>query len=263
MTKKTIWITGASSGIGKALALEYAAEGHQLILSARRRNELEAVAVLCQQKGAKCYVLDFDLGNIKDANNLVNEALSFTGSIDILINNGGISQRALAVDTDMEVTRKFMEVNFFGQIALSRALLPHFIKAGTGHFVVMSSFTGLFGYGLRSSYAASKHALHGYFESLAIENHANNIVVSMVCPGRILTDISLNALTGDGTKNGTMDEGQAKGVSAERCAQIIIRGVYKRKRLILVGKMDKLMVYIKRFWPGLFFKIAVKLDPTK
>jgi dehydrogenase/reductase SDR family protein 7B len=169
MQSKTIWITGASSGIGKQLALQYAALKYSLILSSRRETELAEVASLCEKLDAKCLVLPFDLASIADVDQLVDKALSLTGKIDVLINNGGISQRGLAADTKVEVLRRIMEVNFFGQVQLSQAVLRHFIKAGGGQFAVVSSLTGKFGWGLRSAYAASKHALHGYFESLAIE----------------------------------------------------------------------------------------------
>ena len=263
MNNKTIWITGASSGIGEALALEYARSGHNLILSARRLDALETVAGKCKALSAKCYILPFDLANVTNPEALVQEALAFNGKIDILINNGGISQRGLAAETGMDVVRKIMEVNFFGQVALSSALLKHFIKIGGGQFAVLSSLTGIFGYGLRSTYAASKHALHGYFESLAIENLKHNVHVTMICPGRILTNISLNAVNADGTNYGRMDEGQKNGIDAIVCAKKIIKAVDQKKREILIGKTDKLMVYLKRFLPSLFFKIALKMDPKK
>ncbi len=261
MDIKTIWITGATSGIGEALALQYATHGCNLILSARRQAELEKVAEICTNRGAKCYVLPLDLSSINNPEALVNEALAFTGTVDILINNGGISQRGLAAQTSMEVVRRIMEVNFFGQVALSSALLTHFIKAGGGQFAVMSSIIGKFGFGLRSSYAASKHALHGYFESLAIENFKHNIHVTMICPGRILTNISLNAVNADGTNYGKLDKGQKNGIAVEVCADKIIQAIESKKPEILIGKLDLIMVYLKRFLPGVFFKKAVSLEP--
>ena len=263
MDMKTIWITGASGGIGEALALQYARCGYNLILSARREDELERVAESCNALGAKCFVLPLDLGKMENPGSFVQQALAFTGQIDILINNGGISQRGLAAETGMEVVRKIMEVNFFGQVALSSTLLPYFIKAGGGQYAVLSSLTGKFGYGLRSTYAASKHALHGYFESLAIENLKHNVHVTMICPGKILTNISVNAINANGTEQGTMDDGQKKGLNVIVCAKKIIKAIDQKKREIFIGKSDRLMVYIKRFFPALFFKIALKLDPRK
>jgi dehydrogenase/reductase SDR family protein 7B len=260
---QTIWITGASSGIGEALALQYAQNGTTLILSARREEELNKVAETCRALGAQCFVLPLDLSHLGDVTAIVNKAISFTGRVNLLINNGGISQRGLASETSMEVVRKIMEVNFFGQVALSSALLPHFIKSGGGQFAIMSSFTGKFGYGLRSTYAASKHALHGYFESLAIENYKHKVFVTIICPGRILTNISINAVTANGTAQGQMDEGIRNGIPVKACAEIIKGAITKKKREVLIGKKDKLMVYFKRFWPALFFKIAIKLDPRK
>lgn len=263
LSKKTIWITGASSGIGEAVAMQYATLGHNLILSARRQTELERVANACNALGGKCYILTLDLADLKNPETLVQEALAFTGKIDVLVNNGGITQRSLAADTSTEVVRKIMEVNFFGQVALSSALVPHYIKAGGGQFAVLSSLTGIFGFGLRSTYSASKHALHGYFESLAIENYKHNIHITMVCPGRILTNISINAINGDGSNYGKLDEGQKNGIDAITCAKKIISAVDRKKREVLIGKMDLVMVYLKRFLPYLFFKVVVKLDPTK
>ncbi len=260
MGNKTIWITGASSGIGEALALQYAQSGCNLILSARRQTELERVADTCKNLGANCFVLPFDLATIQYPESIVKQALDFTSKIDVLINCGGISQRGLAAETSMTVVRKIMEVNFFGQVALSSALLPYFIKAGGGQFGVLSSITGKFGFGLRSTYSASKHALHGYFESLAIENLKNNVHVTIICPGRILTNMSINAVNADGSNYGKMDEGQKNGIEVSVCAKKIINAIEKNKREVLIGKMDLMMVYLKRFFPALFFKIAVRLD---
>lgn len=261
MQSKTIWITGASSGIGKELALQYAALKYSLILSSRRETELDEVASLCETLGAKCLVLPFDLASIIDVEQLLDKALTLTGKIDVLINNGGISQRGLAADTKVEVLRRIMEVNFFGQVQLSQAVLRHFIKAGGGHFAVVSSLTGKFGWGLRSAYAASKHALQGYFESLAIENFKYNVKVTMICPVSITTNMSINALNADGTTKGSMDEAHLKGLSAEACAAQIIEAIKHEKREVLIGKKEKFMVQIKRFLPSVFFSKAVKMDP--
>jgi len=263
MSLQTIWITGASSGIGKALALEYAKAGAQIILSSRRVEELNDVAKQCEVLGGKCYVLPLDLGRMDQPEVLVKQAISFTGKVDILVNSGGISQRGLALETDMKIVRTLMEVNFFGQIALSKALLPEFIKAGGGRFVVISSLTGKFGYGLRSAYAAAKHALHGYFESLEIENYPQNIRVTMVLPGKINTNVSVNAMLSDGTTLGKLDEALANGMPADECARKIIKAVNRNKREVLIGRKEVLMVYFKRFIPSLFFKLALKQDPSK
>lgn len=213
--------------------------------------------------GAACYVLPLDLMNLNDPASLVAEALSFTGKVDILVNNGGVSQRSLALETDIELVRKIMEVNFFGQVILSKALLPEFIKAGGGQFVVISSISGKFGYGLRSSYSASKHALHGFFESLALENYPQKVYVTMVCPGKIRTNISINALKADGNPLGKMDSALNEGMDPFLCARKIITAVAKRKREVYIGKKEILMVYFKRFVPALFFRLALKQDYAK
>lgn len=260
---KVIWITGASSGIGKALAEEYALKKCCLILSARKRETLEEVAEYCRKLGSEAFVLPFDLHLLKNADEIVARALDFKGHIDILVNNGGISQRSKVMDTSLEVSTRIMDINFFAQIALSRSLLNSFIQNGGGRFVVISSLSGKFGFPMRSTYAASKHALHGYFETLALENYEHNVKVTMVCPGRIKTDISLNAITGDGASFGKMDEGMEKGMPAKVCAKKIIRAVEKDRREVYIGRKEVLMVYFKKFLPSLFFNIARKVDPSK
>lgn len=261
--KKTVWITGASSGIGKELALQYAAKSYNIIISARRQDELEKVAELCRKMNAECFVLPFDLENLTNTGDIVSKALDFKGSIDILINNGGISQRAFAIETPISIVRKIMEVNFFAQVELTNAVVPSMINRGGGQIVVISSLAGKFGYALRSTYSASKHALMGYFESLSIENRKHKIYVTIVCPGRILTNISFNALESSGKLHNKMDEGQKNGLSAAVCAQKIIKAVAQKKREIYIGKIDVLMVYFKRYFPFLFFKIAQNLNPDK
>lgn len=261
--KKTVWITGASSGIGKELAIQYAAMGYNLIISARRVDELEKVAELCRQIGAECMVLPFDLENLENIAELVSKAVSFKDGIDILINNGGISQRGFAIETPISIVRKIMEVNFFAQVALTNALVPYMINRGHGQIAVISSLAGKFGYAMRSTYAASKHALLGYFESLAIENRKHKIFVTMICPGRIFTNISYNAIESSGNTHNKLDEGQKKGMPAKVCAQKIIKAIAQKKREVYIGKIDVLMVYFKRYFPFLFYKIALNLDPQK
>ncbi|RZS96902.1 SDR family oxidoreductase [Cecembia calidifontis] len=257
MNQKTIWITGASSGIGEALVNAYDSLGHKTIISARNQAALEQIKEKANNP-KNIYVLPLDLNAPDSFAIKTKEAIEAFGKIDVLINNGGISQRSLAAETSLAVDRKIMEVNFFGTIGLTKELLPHFMKNKSGHFVAISSLVGKFGTPYRSAYAASKHALHGFFDSLRAEHYKDNIYVTIVCPGFIRTHVSINALTGDGTPLNQMDEAQDKGMSPEQCAKEIIKAIEKQKEEVLVGGKEKYAVYLKRFFPGIFSKILRK-----
>jgi len=258
---KVWWITGASSGIGEAISLTLNQQGARLIISARREEELERVKQACQSP-EQVYVLPLDLIEINTFEAKVKEAIKAFGHIDCLVNNGGISQRSLALDTPLSVDRRLMEINFFGTITLSKQLLPHFVANRSGHFVVVSSLVGKFGSPLRSSYAASKHALHGFFDSLRAEHYQDNIKVTIVCPGFIKTQISVNALNAEGEKQNRMDDAQANGMSAEQCAQQIVSAVEKEKEEVNIGGKEVLGIYAKRFVPTLFSRILRKAKVT-
>ena len=257
---KIAWITGASSGIGEALAYELVKRGATVILSARREAELERVKAACGGKEGQVHVVPMDLTKTEEMQAIVKEWGEKLGRIDLLVNNGGISQRAMAVDTDLSVDRRIMEVNYFGQVALTKAVLPYFVKQQSGQIAVISSLTGKFGFPLRSAYAASKHALHGFFETLFLEMYDQGLRVTLVNPGRIQTNISLHALTKDGTPHGEMDPGQEKGMPVEKCARIILRALEKQKPEIQIGGFDKTMVYFKRYVPWLFRLIARRVE---
>ncbi|TDQ18661.1 short-subunit dehydrogenase [Algoriphagus boseongensis] len=257
MTKPVIWITGASSGIGEAAAKKFSSEGFRVIISARREAELIRVQSACANPNL-VKILPLDLVEIESFETKAKEAISFFGQIDIMLHNGGISQRSLIKETSLEVDRKLMEVNYFGTIALTKVLLPHFIQRKSGHFVVITSLVGKFASPYRSSYAASKHALHGFFDTLRAELFQENIHVSLVCPGFIKTEVSINALTADGTPLGSMDEAQAKGMSAEKFADKLFSVIQKKKQEVYIGGKEALAVYVKRFFPGLFSKLIRK-----
>lgn len=258
---QVVWITGATSGIGEAIVYALAAQGAKLVISARREDELKKVAEKC--KGVEVLVLPLDLADQSNFEEKKNEVLQKFGRIDILVNNGGISQRSLVKDTPVEVDRKIMEVNFFGTIALTKAVLPQFIKQRSGKYVVTTSTVGKIGTPYRSGYSASKHALHGFFDSLRAELYNDNISVLLVCPGFIQTNISINALTGSGEKLGTMDKATAAGLTAAQCAEAIIEGITSDKQEIVVGGIkEKFAILTKRLFPSLFSvlirKMAVK-----
>lgn len=260
-SNKTIWITGASSGIGRAVALELAKEKVHLILSGRNKNALEEVASLCQQAESSTRIIPFDLGDEKSVKEAARQVLAAENKIDCLYHFGGISQRSFVQDTPVEVDRKIFEVNFFGTIALTKAILPKMIENGGGQIAVTSSIVGKFGFPYRSAYSASKHALHGFFESLRAENTTNNIRVSIIIPGRIKTNISVNALEKDGSEHGKMDEGQDKGKPAEASARIICRKLKQERKEIMVGGMVLMMVHIRRFFPKLYYYMSSRVKP--
>jgi dehydrogenase/reductase SDR family member 7B len=256
---KIVWITGASSGIGEALAYQFANEGAKLIISARREQHLQRVK---QNISGECFILAMDITDNAAVENAVRSAIAYYGKIDVLVNNAGISQRALVVDTQEVVDRKIMEVNYFGTINLTKKVLPHMINAGGGKVAVITSLVGKFGFPLRSAYAAAKHALHGFFETLQLELKPHHIYTTIICPGRIKTNVSLNALNGDGSVYGKMDEGQDKGMSADDCARKIVSCIYGKEREVYIGGADILMVYFKRYVPSLFYLIASKVKAT-
>ncbi len=257
MNPSVIWITGASSGIGEALVKIYNKAGWKVIISSRKREVLEKVKTSCNEP-QNIYVLPLDLTHNSDFSHLTSEAINAFGHVDILINNGGISQRSLVLDTQLEVDRKIMEIDFFGTIALSKSILPHFVERKSGHFGVVSSLVGKFGSPYRSSYAAAKHALHGFFDSLRAELYKENISVTMICPGFIKTNVSINALTGDGSPLNQMDDAQEKGMSPESCALAIKKAIDRRQEEVLIGGKEVMAVYLKRLFPRIFSKLIRK-----
>jgi dehydrogenase/reductase SDR family member 7B len=225
---KVVWITGASSGIGEALAHELARRGATLVLSARREPLLERVREQCvgaSQAGAEHMIVALDLTQTESMPEATAKVLARYGRIDILINNGGISQRSIASETALEVDRRIMDVNYLGTVAITKAVLPSMLERGRGQIVVISSLMGKIHTPMRSAYAASKHALHGFFGCLRAEVHDRGVHVCVICPGYVRTDITKNALTGDGSTFDQMGDAQSKAMSAEqfarRCADAI------------------------------------------
>lgn len=258
---KVVWVTGSSSGIGEALVYELARKGARLILSARRREELERVKQGCTgTMPDDIKILPLDLADAASLKAKAEEAEAFFGHVDILVNNGGISQRSLARDTQMDVDRKVMEVNYFGAIALSKYLLPGMLRRSSGHHVIISSAVGIISSPYRTGYAASKHALHGFYDGLRAELHDDNIKVTIVCPGFIRTQVSVNSLTGDGSRFNEMDQAQANGIAPDKCARVIVKAIEKEKEEIYIGGFKEVGgIYVKRFFPSLFSRIVRKV----
>jgi short-subunit dehydrogenase len=255
---KIVWITGASSGIGEALVYAFVDAGAQVVASARNVEALRRVKERCAIPEV-CHLVPLDLTKIETFAEIVQDVFAKLERVDYLINNGGVSQRSSALETPLEIDRRIMEVNFFGTVALTKCVLPYMIKQGGGHIAATSSISGKFGFYQRSAYAASKHALHGFFESLRLENRKQNIRVSMIIPGRVRTSISLNAIDREGRAHGKMDEGQAGGISPARAARQILRGLARGKREVSAGGKELLMLYLKRFLPSLHYLISKHL----
>lgn len=254
---RTIWITGASSGIGEGLAYAYAQKGYNLILSGRNIDALNEVKKQCAKENIA--LLPFDLAEVTKAQSMVDQAISFFGKIDIFMLNGGVSQRSLVAETDLSVYERLMQVDYLGNVALAKAILPHFISQKSGHFVVTSSVMGKYGSPYRSGYCGAKHALHGFFDVLRMEHEKDGINVTMVCPGFIKTHASRNALTANGAPQNFDDPATVKGMSVEVFAQKFINAVEKKKFEVCIGGGKEILgVYLKRFFPTLLHKVVLK-----
>lgn len=260
---RTVWITGASSGIGKALAQEFFRRGAAVVLSARSVDKLRALKdALDRDAPGRCIVVPCDVTDPGSVDRAAESVRSEVRRLDILVNNAGVSQRSRALETAPGVERALFEVNFFGAAAVTRSVLPWMIESGGGRIVVIGSMAGKFGFPMRSSYCASKHALQGYFETLRAELWGTGVGVTLVCPGRVRTDISIHSLTGDGSVHGRMDPGQEHGMPVERCARIIAEAVRRGRREILIGAPERLLYLFRRLCPPLFYGLVERLRPT-
>jgi len=259
---RLVLITGASSGIGRAITLQLAKEGAKLIIADKSVGGLNALKGECLKHTTFCETITFDLSNPTEVTSAATEILKKFGPIYLLINNGGISQRSLAIETPIEIDRKIMEIDFFSYIILSKAFIPSMIEQKEGYIGVTSSLSGKFGFHLRSSYSAAKHAIQGYFETLRMELNRHGISVTIAYPGSINTSISINAIEKDGKPHGIMDPAQSNGMSAEDCAKHYIRAIKKGRAEVLIGGKEFIMFHLKRFFPRLFFKLIGKIKST-
>lgn len=226
------WITGASSGIGAALARALASRGASVILSGRKVEALEAVARDCKDS----LVLPFEATDFDKIPAIADQAWSWKGRVDGLVNNAGVSQRSLAVETAFAVYEKMIAVDLLGPIALTQALLPRMVKAGGGRVVAIASIAGIAGAPLRSAYSAAKHGLIGYHDSVRAENEHLGIKVHVIAPGSIRTDISRNALTADGSRRGVSDKAIDNGIPPSDVAEEILKAVESGKRELILAK---------------------------
>ncbi|RKR12927.1 short-subunit dehydrogenase [Maribacter vaceletii] len=259
INNKIVWITGASSGIGEALTYSLNTKNCKLIISARREDELNKVKQQCAiPENVK--IVPIDLGDHDKMALNVEKAVSLFGKIDVLINNAGISQRSLIKDTNFDVYKKLIDVNYLGTIALTKALLPYFIKQKSGNFTTITSLMGKFGSPYRSGYCGAKHALHGFFDVLRMEHEKDAISVTLICPGFIQTDVAKNALTANGSKQETEDEATKNGIPPSVLSKKIIHAIEKEKFEVYIGKKEIIAIYIKRFFPKLLHKIIFKSE---
>lgn len=257
LNNKVIWITGASSGIGKSLAIELSNYPCKLILSSRRAAVLEEVKQLCKQP-ENIAILPFDLADYQTMQNIAEKAIKCYGKVDILVNNGGISQRSPIIETSIEVDKKLMEIDYLGTIALSKAILPHFIENQSGTFVVVTSLMGKFSSPLRSAYCGAKHALHGFFDALRLEHDKDNIKVTMICPGFVNTNVARNALTGDGSQQVHQDDMTENGLDPDVFVKRMIAAIKKEKFEAYIGKFEAFGIYVKRLSPRLLHWLVLR-----
>lgn len=259
---KRILITGASSGIGEQLAKQLVLAGARVIIASHEPEELERTRKEAGKGKYPIEIIPFDLSIESEVRKAAEQAIKLYGGIDVLFNNGGVSTRTTALETNLDIDRKVMEINYFAGLILAKSILPGMVERGFGHIVATSSISGKFGFPLRSAYAASKHALHGFYESIWTELHDKGIRTTLVMPGRVRTNISLHALDKDGKPYGKMSAGQAGGISPESCARQILKAVKNNKREIFVGGKELIMPRLKQYFPRIFYKIVTKIDPS-
>lgn len=259
LKNKTVWITGASSGIGEALAYQFSKEGAKLVLSARRESELQRVARATGLSEKDVLVLPMDMLEFEHFPAKIQTVIEYFGQIDFIVQNAGISQRSYVKDTKFQVYRDLMELDFFSIVAFTQSLLPYLIEQKSGHFIVISSIAGKIGVPLRGGYGAAKHAIIGFFDSLRAEVWQDNIQVTTICPGYILTQISVNALDSSGNKHGKMDDNQANGMTADVFAKKAIKAILNNRREVYIGGFYEIFgVYLKRFLPSLVYRMVRK-----
>ena len=258
---RVVWITGASGGIGEALALRAAARGAKLVLTARREAELQRVRATCPRPSGVA-ILPADLAALDDAEALAARAAGFFGAIDVLANNAGISQRTALVDTPADAYRRLFEVDFFAPVLLTKALVPGWIARGHGHVLTVSSVFGHMALARRTGYAAAKHALHGFFDSARIELEPLGVRVTLACPGYVRTDIAMNALGAGGRPHGVRDPDIDRGMDPLRCAERIWRAVEADRPEVTIARIERLAVWAKRWLPLRWYTALARRVPV-
>ncbi|EPG74397.1 KR domain protein [Leptospira fainei serovar Hurstbridge str. BUT 6] len=260
---KVVWITGASSGIGEALIKELAGTGAKIVLSARRKEELQRVQSENYLNDSNSLVLPLDLNDYKSLAKFPEKVIQKFGQIDVLINNGGISQRSLAHETGFNTYETLMNVNFYGNIALTLAVLPFLRDRKKGWIVSISSVAGKFGVPYRTGYSATKAALTGFYEALRVENHSLGVRITLVYPGFVQTQISQNALNGDGKKHGKPNIHSKATIKADECAHKILKAISDKKlEVIIAGPTERFAIWLHKHFPTLFVRFLMKAKVT-
>lgn len=260
-TSPTVWVLGASSGIGKAVALAYAKKGASLVLSARRVNDLEQTQQECKAFTDHVWVEPLDLAESSSHQTVTKRVEEHLGHLDVLFHSGGITSRTEASEATMDVERRMMEVNYFGVISITKAAIP-MLEAAKGHVVVITSVAGKLGTQFRSSYAASKHALHGWFDSLRLEIEPKGMHVTLVCPGYIATPLTVHALTNDGSALGEMSDKQSKGMPADVFAAKLLKKLPSKPHEVIIGGTEVMSIRLKRWAPALLHAILKRSKVT-
>ncbi|XP_076816932.1 dehydrogenase/reductase SDR family protein 7-like [Clavelina lepadiformis] len=264
---KVVLITGASSGIGKACSFKFHRHGCKVVLCSRNKAELikvkESLELQTTALGVKAITPEVHILDLSDIShvekNVQNIIEASGGKIDIVINNAGVSYRGHVTSTQLEVFQKVMDVNFLGQVAVTKAVLPYMVKSNSGHIISIGSVQGKIAVPHRAPYTASKHACQAFYDSLRSEVAHNNIHVSVVNPGYVKTNLSHSALTDDGSSYGKLDETTAKGLHPDVIAKFVVQSVILKKKEIMVAPFHhKLVVWIRLICPNLYFWLMKK-----
>jgi short-subunit dehydrogenase len=263
LSNKVIWVTGASSGIGEAIVYALAKENCKLVISSRRIEELNRVKANTKLSDENILVLPIDLEQYQNAYDWTKKVTDKFSRIDILINNGGISQEGYALNTSTEVEQKIMNINYFGNVALSKAVAPIMQQQKSGKIAVITSIAGKFGQAGLSSYSASKHALYGFYDSFRLELKKDNISVLLVSPGFIDTNVTLNAVTGDGSTFNQNSPAQENGMKTDVFAKKFIRTLKSNCNHKYIGSKELLAVPFKTFFPNIFYNLIYKMSNKK
>ena len=260
--KKVVWITGASSGIGEALSYRFSELGAYLILSSRREEALNKVNAQLPEKPGSAKVLPLDLEDIEQLSLKTEEALSFYGRIDYFVSNAGLAVKDYALNTDISVDQKLMLINYFGPVVITKKLLPGFIERKNGHIVIVNSLSGKYGVPRIAAYAASKHALLGFFETLRSETYNKGVKITIVIPGIINTEITAHALTGSGEIFNKVETTFKTAYPVDKAARKIVKAIFKEKEEVFVGGSEGFTLWLNRFSPWLLRRL-IRNHPIK
>ncbi|MCX7970358.1 MAG: SDR family oxidoreductase [Negativicutes bacterium] len=255
---KVVWITGAGSGIGRALAVEFARHGVRLVLSGRRAGALDETAGLLGLDDRQVWRLPLDVtdhGAVATASEAIGR---HWGGVDVLVGSAGCGSRGRVEETAMAVDQAVMAVNYFGTVAAVKAVLPQMLARRQGWIVAISSVSGKVGTPERAPYVASKHALQGFCDALRAEVTDRGVKVLVVCPGYVRTDFPLGAITAGGGRHGRLDRNQERGVAPEKVARKVLAGLLAGRREVYVGGWEVAAIYLARWWPGLLARLLAR-----